>query len=184
MIPRILLILCLISSWLYADSVILKPAEEMINTADYIAIVEVQSVESGIFKGQGNYPREKETTTRKFLRRISVRVVENMKGGLPQEIKIHDNSGLWHAMFQNHQDRSKSDSGRYLIFLTGDQDFLIGANGWASTARIEGEKIEWTDSPSAPEIRMEPLNPVLNQIKEQIEHPEIDSRKKQSDKDG
>ena len=169
MTPRIFLILFLFSSQLHADSVLLESVVQMTSTADYIAIVDFQDAERGTFMGLGKYPEQKDKKPKKFFRRVSLRVVDALKGKLPQEIQVYDQSGHWDALFQNHQNQSDSTHGRYLIFLTGDKSFLTGANGWASTARIAGDMIEWTDLPSAPDVRMVPLDNVLNRLKKQIE---------------
>jgi hypothetical protein len=96
-------------------------------------------------------------------------VIENLKGKLPEQIQIYDCSGFWDALFQNHIDRENSNSGRYLIFLTGDADFLTGSNGWASTGRISGEEIEWSENANSPNFQMVNFKEMLDRIRKQIE---------------
>jgi len=162
-------ILLLLTSNLRADSVIMATEPEMVASADYIAVVEFQSAERGAFKGPAAYLKQKELVTRRFSRRVSARVIDNLKGKLPEEIQIYDWSGRWDALFQNHLDRSKSDSGRYLIFLAGNVDFLTGANGWASTSRITNEQIEWSIKPNFSDFKLMKLDEVLDRIQKQIE---------------
>ncbi len=163
------MLLALTALNLRADSVILESVPEMVRNADFIAVVEFQSAERGVFKGMAAYPKQKEKVMKRFSRRISSRVVETLKGQLPEEIQIYDRSGFWDALFQNHMDQVKSDAGRYLIFLTGDLNFLTGSNGWASTFRIANEEIEWTENPNAPEFKMANLKEVPDRVRKQIE---------------
>lgn len=163
------ILLALILPNLCADSVLLKSNAEMIAGADFISIVEFQSETRGIFKGQAAYPRQKERIMKRFSRCVSARVIENLKGKLPEQIQIYDGSGRWDALFQNHIDRENSNSGRYLIFLTGDVDFLTGANGGASTGRISGEEIEWRENANSPKFQMINFKEILDRIRKQIE---------------
>jgi len=154
---------------LHADSVLLETESEMIVSADYVAVVEFQKAERGVFKGSASYPKQKESETKQFSRRVTVRVISNLKGKLPEEIQVYDRSGHWDALFQNHLDQSKSDSGRFLIFLVGDVHFLTGANGWASTSRIANEQIERTEKSNSPKFQMVKLDEVLERVRKQIE---------------
>lgn len=164
----LVILLTLIAPNLRADSVILKSEPEMVASADFIAIIEFQSVERGVFKGTASYPKQREKVMKRCFRRVSARVIENLKGEMPGEIQIYDSSGFWDALFQSHLDQAKSDSGRYLIFLTGNVDFLTGSNGWASTSRIASEEIEWTENPNSPKFQMVNLKSVLDRVREQI----------------
>ncbi len=163
------ILLALTAPNLRADSVIMESEPEMIASAEFIAIVEFQSAERGVFKGRAAYPKQKEKVMKRFSRCVSAHVIENLKGELPEKIQIYDRSGFWDALFQNHMDQAKSDSCRYLIFLTGGVDFLTGSNGWASTSRIADEKIEWTENPNSPEFQMVNLKEVLARVRKQIE---------------
>lgn len=166
MITRIF-ICCLLFAWsVHADSVALLPVDDMIARADYIAIVEYFGSVRGDFRGSSPYPGE--SSSRRFSRQNTVRIIENIKGDLSGKIKIYDGSGHWDALFQNHQDYTKTPTGRYLVFLKGDVGFLTGVHGWASTARIDGTHVDWTeDQPHA--RRMVPLNDVLIRVRMKLQ---------------
>ena len=163
------MLFALIALNLRADSVILESVPEMVRNADFIAIAEFQSAEHGVFKGMAAYPKQKEKMMKRFSRCVSARVIEILKGKLPEQIQIYDYSGHWDALFQNHIDRENSNSGRYLIFLTGEVDFLTGSNGWASTGRISGEEIEWSENANSPKFQMINFKEILDRIRKQIE---------------
>lgn len=149
----------------YADSVALLSADAMIDRADYIAIVEYLGAARGDFKGPSPCPDKNRSG--KFSRQNTVRVVESIKGDLSGEIQIYDKSGRWDVLFQDHQDYTKPPAGRYLVFLKGDGGFLTGVHGWASTAKIEGTHIDWTEG--QPRARqMVPLEDILTRVKAKL----------------
>ncbi|HEX8309946.1 MAG TPA: hypothetical protein VF614_01435 [Chthoniobacteraceae bacterium] len=158
----------LISPNVRADTVLLASGPEMLAGADFIAIIEFRSAKQGVFKGPAAYPKQEKRVVKQFSRCVSARVIENLKGELPEQVQIHDCSGFWDALFQNHGNHENADSGRYLIFLSGDVNFLTGSNGWASTARISGEEIEWNENPNSPKFQMVNLKEMLDRVRKGI----------------
>jgi len=162
---RVFIVFLLLALPIYADSVVLISADEMIKRSDYIAIVEYLGATSGVFRGPSPYPGEKRSA--RFSRQSTVRVIEGVKGDLSGDIQIYDGSGRWDALFQNHQDYTKPPVGRYLVFLKGEPDFLTGVYGPNSTARIDGIHIDWTEC-KPPARQMVPLEDILSRVRAKL----------------
>ena len=162
---RVFIAFLLLALPIYADSVALISAEDMIKRSDYIAIVEYLGATSGDFRGPSAYPGTKGSA--RFSRQSTVRVIESVKGDLSGDIQIFDGSGRWDALFQNHQDYTKPPEGRYLVFLKGKPDFLTGVYGPMSTARIDGTHIDWTEG-KPPDRQMVPLEDILSRVRAKL----------------
>jgi hypothetical protein len=162
MMSRVFIVFLLLVLPIYADSVALISADDMIKRSDYIAIIEYLGATSGDFRRPSAYPGEKGST--RFSRQSTVRVIDSVKGDLSGEIQIYYGSGRWDALFQNHQDYTKQPEGRYLVFLKGEPAFLTGVYGWVSTAQIDGTNIDWTEG--QPRVRqMVPLEDILTRVR-------------------
>ena len=162
---RIFIAFQLLALPIYADSVILISADEMIKRSEYIAIVEYLSATSGAFRGPSAYPSAKGSAG--FSRQSTVRIIEGVKGDLSGDIQIYDGSGRWDALFQNHQDYTKPPEGKYLVFLKGKPDFLTGVYGPMSTARIDGTHIDWTEG-KPPDRQMLLLEDILSRVRAKL----------------
>ena len=162
MMSRGFIVLLLLTLPIYADSVVQISADDMIKRSDYIAVIEYLGATSGAFRGPSAYPGAKGSA--RFSRQSTVRVIDSVKGDLSGDIQIYDGSGLWDALFQNHQDYTRKPEGRYLVFLKGEPTFLTGVYGWVSTARIDGTNIDWTEG--QPRVRqMVPLEDILTRVR-------------------
>jgi len=165
MMSRVFIVFLLLALPIYADSVVLISADEMIKRSDYIAIVEYLGATSGDFRGPSAYPGAKGSA--RFSRQSTVRVIESVKGDLSGDIQIFDGSGRWDALF-HHQDYTKPPEGRYLVFLKGKPDFLTGVYGPVSTARIDGTRIDWTEG-KPPDRQIVPLEDILTRVRQRLQ---------------
>jgi hypothetical protein len=162
MMSRVFILFLMFALPIYADSVALISADDMIRRSDYIAIVEYLGATSGVFRGPSTDYGAKGFA--RFSRQSTVKVIDNVKGDLSGEIQIYDGSGRWDALFQNHQDWTKQPKGKYLVFLKGKPNFLTGVYGLVSTAQIDGTNIDWTEG--QPRVRqMVPLEDILTRVR-------------------
>jgi hypothetical protein len=99
---------------------------ETIKQAEFIAIVDIATVEPAGVKGK----------VWTYGEIASAKVERVLKGELPKEVKLHGKEDFICA-----QVRYKP--GRQLVFLQRDGDLFVGWNWHLGVRPISGDKIEW-----------------------------------------
>jgi len=124
---------------------------EMIASSDAIAVVQIEKVEAI------------ETKAEPFdYRQIAhAKVERTLKGLLPKSILIHGNETFICAQVRLRP-------GRFLVCLRKAGALLVGANWHLSVRPIEDEKVEWYTPGTHLDLSWQPLDPVLQRVKDAI----------------
>jgi hypothetical protein len=129
--------------------------DEMIERAEFIAIVNVTRVENAETKAEPfNYSEIAHATVERTL-----------KGTLPKNVKLHGGESFICA--QVH-----FTPGRHLVFLRRKDELLVGCNWHLGVCAIKGAQVEWfVAGKDAEERSWQPLDAVLERIKNRPAKP-------------
>ena len=124
---------------------------ETIARSDAIAVVQIEKVEAI------------ETKAEPFdYRQIAhAKVERTLKGILPESILIHGSETFICAQVRLRP-------GKFLVCLRKAGAFLVGANWHLSVRPIEGDKVEWYTPGTHMDLSWQPLDPVLQRVKDVI----------------
>jgi hypothetical protein len=151
-------IVCAVASASLAPSALGKayfaPASVMIQKAEFIAIVDITSVEAV----------ETKTEQFDFRERAQGKVVQMIKGQLPPSIVMHGNENFICAQV-------RYQPGRYLVFLERQAGLLTGCNWHLSVRPIKEDKVEWYAKAESLELSWQPLEGVIERIRKTPEAP-------------
>jgi hypothetical protein len=129
-----------------------KSKEQMIQTAEVIAIVEITQVKPVSVKGKHwTYAKESSAQVQKVL-----------KGTLPAQVSLFGGEDFICA--QCH-----FETGRHLVFLDYDQDLLTGNNWEPSIRKITNNEVEWITDDNIFSKKTSPLSEVIAEIEKTIE---------------
>lgn len=121
----------------------------MLKSADFIAIVEITKVEK----------TEKKTEGFDYSEVAQARVVQSIKGELPDNIRLHGGENFICA--QVH-----FQPGKFLVFLKLENGLFTGCNWHLSVRPIQGEQVEWYQKPEGLELSWQPLEAVLERVRQ------------------
>jgi len=125
------------------------PEGVMLQRADFIAIVEITKVEK----------TEKKTEGFDYSEVAQARVVQRIRGELPDNLQLHGGENFICA--QVH-----FQPGRFLVFLKLENGLFTGCNWHLSVRPIQGEQVEWYAKPEGIELSWQPLEAVLERVRQ------------------
>jgi hypothetical protein len=128
--------------------------DDMIDRAEFIAIVNVTRVDKTEVKG----------THWTFSEVAHANVEQTLKGELPKNVKLHGGEDFICAQVN-------FKPGRHLVFLRRDGDLLIGCNWHLGVRSIKGAEVEWFEKGTDIERSWQPLDAVLERIKNRLAKP-------------
>ena len=122
--------------------------KEMIQKAEYIALVEITKVEEASKKGKTWTYRQKATATVKC----------SLKGDLKGDIEIYGMENFICA-------QCKYETGKYIVFLRKDGEIRVGSNWHLGIRPVKGDKVQWfADDKTRQAMDEKPLDDVLKEI--------------------